>query len=103
MASVLIKNLPDELHRRLKQRAERHHRSLNKEVIALIEATLGRQPAQDPPKPATPRNPLTPDRLEETRRKRITRILALHGKYKAAVSSSEEFAARKEDEITLER
>ena len=31
MASVLIKNLPDELHQRLKQRARRHHRGLNKE------------------------------------------------------------------------
>ena len=103
MASVLIKNLPDELHRRLKLRAERHHRSLNKEVIALIEAVLGGQPAEDPPKPATPRNPLLADRLEEARRKRVNRILSLRGKYKMAVSSSEEFAARKEDEIMLER
>ena len=40
MASVLIKNLPDELHQQLKLRAQRHHRSLNKELIALIETAM---------------------------------------------------------------
>jgi plasmid stability protein len=37
MASVLIKNLPDDHHQRLKQRAQRHHRSLDKELIAWRE------------------------------------------------------------------
>lgn len=53
MASVLIKNLPDQLHQQLKLRAQRHHHSLNKELIALIEMAVGEdnlesREAQDP-------------------------------------------------------
>ena len=32
------KNAPDEVVRRLRQRAERHHRSLQGELLAIIEA-----------------------------------------------------------------
>jgi hypothetical protein len=35
--------------------------------------------------------------------RRIARIRSLRGKYRDAVSSSEEFAARKAEEIALER
>ena len=42
MTSVLIKNLPDDLHQALKARARAHHRSLNKELVALIEEALAR-------------------------------------------------------------
>lgn len=38
MPSILLKNLPENLHRSLKARAARNHRSLNKEAIALLEA-----------------------------------------------------------------
>lgn len=41
MPTVVLKNLPEPLHARLKERALRHHRSLNKETIALIESALG--------------------------------------------------------------
>jgi plasmid stability protein len=37
MKTIVLKNVPDELHARLKERAKRHHRSLNGEVIALLE------------------------------------------------------------------
>lgn len=37
MADLTIRGLPDELHRWLKQQADAHHRSLNKEAIALLE------------------------------------------------------------------
>jgi len=30
MASITLKNIPADLHRELKKRAEEHHRSLNK-------------------------------------------------------------------------
>ncbi len=40
MASIIIRDLPDELHERLKAQAKRNHRSLNKEAIALIERQL---------------------------------------------------------------
>jgi plasmid stability protein len=99
MASVLIKNLPDELHRQLKLRAQRHHRSLNKELIALIETAVtedGVESGQGP-------NAEVQRRLAAAEARRIARIRALRGKYRDAVSSSEEFAARKAEEIALER
>ena len=38
MATLVIKNLPDDLHARLKEQARRHHRSVTKEVVSLIES-----------------------------------------------------------------
>jgi plasmid stability protein len=35
---LVIKNLPPELHERLKRRAAQNHRSLTKEAIAVLEA-----------------------------------------------------------------
>jgi plasmid stability protein len=40
MATLTIKNVPRELHRRLKQSAALHHRSINGEVIARLEREL---------------------------------------------------------------
>ena len=36
--SLSIKNAPDEVVKRLKERATRHHRSLQGELMAIIEA-----------------------------------------------------------------
>jgi plasmid stability protein len=49
MASILIKDVPVALHERLREAAARDHRSLNKEVIALLEAALDRAGATLPP------------------------------------------------------
>ena len=38
MSTVTVKDLPEKLHRQLKARALRHHRSMNSEIIALLEA-----------------------------------------------------------------
>jgi plasmid stability protein len=40
MVSITLKDIPESLHRTLKNRARLHHRSLNKEVLATIEAAL---------------------------------------------------------------
>jgi plasmid stability protein len=40
MVSITLKDIPESLHRTLKQRAKLHHRSLNKEVLATIEGAL---------------------------------------------------------------
>ena len=40
MPGVLIKNVPRELHERLKQRAARHRRSMNRELLVLLEEAL---------------------------------------------------------------
>lgn len=43
MSTLVIKNLPEDLHARLKEQAQRHHRSVTKEVVSLIEFGLGVQ------------------------------------------------------------
>lgn len=40
MATITLKNIPDILHERLKESAAQHHRSMNKEIIARLEAQL---------------------------------------------------------------
>ncbi len=41
MPTITLKNIPADLHRKLKKRAEEHHRSLNKEIIATLKITTG--------------------------------------------------------------
>jgi len=40
MNTLTLKNVPAPLHRALKSRAKAHGRSLNREIIAILEATL---------------------------------------------------------------
>lgn len=44
MPTVTLKNIPDDLHRRLKERAARHHRSLNGEILACLEGAVRSEP-----------------------------------------------------------
>ena len=44
MATLTLKNLPDDLHRRLKARAARNHRSLDREAIQLLEQAVASEP-----------------------------------------------------------
>jgi len=37
VATITLKNIPAELHRELKKRAEEHHRSLNREILATLK------------------------------------------------------------------
>ena len=37
MATLTLKNIPDELHARLKESAERNRRSLNSEILIRLE------------------------------------------------------------------
>jgi plasmid stability protein len=37
---LVIKDLPEKLHRQLKDRASRHHRSMTKEVLVMLEQAL---------------------------------------------------------------
>jgi antitoxin FitA len=45
MTSITLKDVPPDLHQRLKASAERNRRSINQEAQALIEAQLGMQAA----------------------------------------------------------
>jgi plasmid stability protein len=38
--TLTIRNVPEGLHAQLKRRAEQHHRSLNSEVVHLLETIL---------------------------------------------------------------
>ena len=63
MPGLLIKDFPPELHRRLKQEAARHHRSMTRQALALLEQALA-APARDAadllPDPLKPVKPVTP-------------------------------------------
>jgi plasmid stability protein len=41
MATVTVKNIPDDLYERLKSVAESNRRSINSEIIVCIENTVG--------------------------------------------------------------
>jgi plasmid stability protein len=40
MPAITVKNIPDDLYRRLKAVAEMHHRSINSELIVCLEQVL---------------------------------------------------------------
>ena len=40
MSSLTIRNIPDQLHQKLKIRAQQHHRSLNGEVLAILDEAI---------------------------------------------------------------
>lgn len=61
MPVITLRDVPEPLYQRLKQQAEVHHRSLNKEVIALLEALSG-----------TPIDPAEP-----TREQRLAAMMAI--------------------------
>lgn len=46
MATLTIRNFPDEVHERLKEQAKRNRRSLNQEVIAELVERQGKEIAE---------------------------------------------------------
>jgi plasmid stability protein len=72
MASLVIKDLPPELHRRLKEEALKAHRSMTKEAIYLMEAGLQEKPAQEQaqeiPAPYRGKKPLTDKMIQKWKR-----------------------------------
>jgi plasmid stability protein len=61
MPSILIKNVPAKLHRQLKKQAENHHRSMNREILALLESAVPLPPPKKVTIPVAikPRFPMT--------------------------------------------
>lgn len=41
VATITVKNIPDELYERLKMSAQANHRSINSEIIVCIERAVG--------------------------------------------------------------
>ncbi len=54
MSTLVVKNLPDELHDRLRERAQRNHRSVTKEAIVLLEQGMLAPAVRRPIKLAPP-------------------------------------------------
>lgn len=40
MPSLTVRDIPDDVYRRLRNRAERHHRSMNGELLSILERAL---------------------------------------------------------------
>jgi hypothetical protein len=74
MAALLIKEIPADLHRKLKDVASRHRRSMAKEALVLLEEALeGAQPSAHArgrtlPRPFKGRFPLTDEFVNRARR-----------------------------------
>lgn len=70
MPSLVIKNLPQELHRKLKEQASRHHRSMIREAVTLLEQALsgGPEVRKEPPVPFRGRLALTDEFLDRAKR-----------------------------------
>jgi len=51
MSGLVIRDLPPALHTRLREEARFHRRSMAKEVITILEDTLGRSAEQTYPPP----------------------------------------------------
>lgn len=43
MSTLVVRNLPDELHEKLRRQAKRNRRSVTKEVVSLIDAGVAPQ------------------------------------------------------------
>ncbi|MDZ7685694.1 MAG: Arc family DNA-binding protein [Gammaproteobacteria bacterium] len=67
MASLVIKNLPEDLHAKLKARATQQHRSMTREAILLLETALREERVSEVPPPYKGRVPLTRELIERGR------------------------------------
>jgi plasmid stability protein len=63
MPALLIKNMPPLLHERLRQRAAAHHRSMNREVIAILERELERPAVSELPPPIKTLKPISGEEI----------------------------------------
>lgn len=75
MAALLIKSIPPEIHQRLRLQAERHHRSMNREVLAILEERLEILPAAALPPPIKPLRPISGETIVK-----IVRRMREHGR-----------------------
>jgi plasmid stability protein len=73
MPSLSIKNVPDRLLDKLRERAKRHHRSIQGELMALLSAAL--EPAAGEGGPPEERRPPT---MRRSGTRRIEQIAAEH-------------------------
>jgi plasmid stability protein len=68
MPGIVIRDLPPSLHLRLKEAARRHHRSMAKEVITILEDGLESETARSYSAPVKLAFPLTDTFLDKAKR-----------------------------------
>jgi hypothetical protein len=68
VSAILIKDLPADVHRWLKQEAERNRRSMTQQVIVLFEERMQKfRPVRLPP-PFKTRTPLTAEFVDKSKK-----------------------------------
>jgi plasmid stability protein len=68
MASLVIRNVPAAVHHALKQRAEANRRSLNGELLALLQSAFAPARVRPFPDPIDVRGELTPEEIIRAKR-----------------------------------
>ena len=70
MAALLIKDVPPALHSRLRQEAQKHHRSMTRHALAILESSLrlGHIRVSDLPAPLKSKQNLYPTWLDRAKR-----------------------------------
>ncbi len=68
MPSLVIKNLPEDIHVKLKEQAARHHRSMTREAIAILSEAVGNMSAREMPAPYKGRIPITEVFIDSAKR-----------------------------------
>ena len=68
MPGILLKNVPPEIHSRLKQRAKENHRSMTQEALLILKETLHDEKKARPPKPYKGKIHLTDEWLNMAKR-----------------------------------
>ncbi len=58
MTAVVIRDVSCELHRRIKAEAVRHHRSMNREILAILEKEVLAVRANELPPPVKGKKPV---------------------------------------------
>ena len=65
MPDILIKNVPNETHKKLKEMAQYHHRSMTKEALAVLEEAAAHYSAPPLPAPVKGHFPITKNWLKK--------------------------------------
>lgn len=68
MSRLVLENVPDTLHLRLKEQAARNHRSLTGEAMMILDAGVGGQQECDLPEPFEGKHPITDESIQQARR-----------------------------------
>lgn len=68
MGAFLIKNLPEEIHQRLKEQAQAHHRSMVQEALTILEDGLRLKRNWTPPPPIKAKGWITDEIIDAAKR-----------------------------------